>query len=185
MSTVLPQPVTYAAYRQLEADDNLLYELIEGEIVKKAAPSPRHQRVLLNLTFAIRSHLQLHPVGQVFFAPLDVFLDEHNAPQPDLLFVSAARSGIVTDDGIRGAPDLVVEVISPSSIVRDRVDKMKLYARFQVPEYWLVDPNNQSVEVYRYAEGAYELGAFAAQAGTVTSGMLPGLVLDVANLFGD
>ncbi len=185
MSTVLTPPVTYAAYRQLEADDHLLYELIGGEIVKKAAPSPRHQRVVRALFLWLEKHAAQNAQGEVFFAPLDVFLDTHNAPQPDLLFVSAARSGIVTADGIQGAPDLVVEVISPSSIVRDRVDKTKLYACFGVPECWLVDPNNESVEVYRYAEGAYELGAFAAEAGTVTSGVLPSLVLDVANLFGD
>lgn len=114
----------------------------------KSAPSPLHQRVSGNIYFALRSFASQHNLGEVLYAPVDVFLDEHNAPQPDVLFLSNDKLHLVTEDGVQGAPDLVVEIISPSSIKRDRGYKMKLYERHGVGEYWLVDVRTRSVEVY-------------------------------------
>ena len=185
MAEVLEKRYTYADYRDLDVDDNFLYELLDGELVKKSAPSPNHQRVLRNVNDLMWSYVKKHKLGEIFFSPIDVFLDDENVPQPDLVFVAEAQKTRITNDGIMGAPNLVVEVISPSSINRDRFDKLKLYKRYAVAEYWIIDPANQSVEVYAYvaAEKDYDLHAFAVLTGEVTSKQIAGLTLNVTAIF--
>jgi Uma2 family endonuclease len=137
-------------FRHIEFDDNdtFYYELINGELAAKSAPSPYHQRISGNISFALRQFVTANNLGEVLYAPIDVFLDEENASQPDVLFLSKAKQHFVTPGGVQGSPDLVVEIISPSSIKRDRGDKMKLYERCGIGEYWLVDARTRSVEVY-------------------------------------
>lgn len=193
MEAVEIRKLTVAEFHQLEFDENdtHLYELLEGELVKKngpafRAPAPRHQSILANLYYQIETFVrqQLQP-GKVLFAPIDVFLDDVNGPQPDLVFISLPNAHIVTDDGVMGIPDLVVEVISPSSIYRDRVAKKALYERFGVQEYWLVDPADNFIEIYALTDGEYKLlSAASVEEGQLSSGVLPGLVLDLTALFG-
>lgn len=142
--------ISVAEFRRMEFDDTdtFFYELLDGELVAKSAPSPLHQRISRNIFRAMDTYVVSNNLGEVLYAPIDVFLDEHNASQPDVLFLSAGNQHLVTPDGIQGVPDLVVEIISPSSIKRDRGDKMKLYERCGVGEYWLVDARTRSVEVY-------------------------------------
>lgn len=139
--------------------------------------------MLSELNDIVKGHVRANNLGTVLFAPVDVFLNEYNAPQPDLVFVSKARESLITNDGIMGAPDLVVEITSPSSLRRDRFDKMRIFKRFALPEVWLIDPANRSVEVYTLAETEYDLFSFAAETGEVTSKALPELKVDVAGLF--
>lgn len=184
MSTVQTRLVTYAEYKNFESDDNFQYELLNGELVRKSAPSPQHQMVLRNINRQVDAYVSEKKLGEVLFAPIDVFLDEHNAPQPDMVFVSNAKLSLITDDGIMGAPDLVVEIVSPTSIIRDRVDKMRLYTKYQIPEYWIIDPNNRSVEIYAYTpEEGYVSHSFATSAGAVTSNILAGFELNLENVF--
>jgi Uma2 family endonuclease len=165
-------------------DDPYLYELLDGELVKKKAPAPRHQRILAKLYYQIETFARQNQLGEVLFAPLDVFLDDHNGPQPDLVFVAEARRAIITDDGVLGAPDLVVEVISPSSIYRDRVTKKGLYERFGVREYWLIDPADEFIEIYGLQNARYELlGAASPVEGELVSAVLPGIALNLPELF--
>jgi Uma2 family endonuclease len=149
-SYLTSERMTVRDFRQMEFDDNdtFYYELINGELVAKSAPSPFHQRISRNIFRAFDTFVTANNLGEVLYAPIDVFLDEENASQPDVLFLSKANQHLVTVDGVQGAPDLVVEIISPSSIKRDRGDKMKLYERCGVREYWLVDARTRSVEVY-------------------------------------
>ncbi|MDZ7933992.1 MAG: Uma2 family endonuclease [Emticicia sp.] len=137
---------TYAEFRQMEfdEDDRYHYELINGEIVKKSAPSPQHQRLSRNLFRQLDNIILAKKMGEIFYAPIDVFLDEHCVPQPDLVFVSQDNIHRITKDGIECVPDLVVEIISPSSVIRDRVEKKNIYERFGVKEFWLIDPQNDS-----------------------------------------
>ncbi|MBD1207412.1 MAG: Uma2 family endonuclease [Ignavibacteria bacterium] len=115
----------------------------------KSAPSPLHQRISRNIFRALDNFVIANNLGEVLYAPLDVFLDEYNATQPEVLFLSREKQHlVVTPDGVQGAPDLVIEIISPSSMKRDRGDKMKLYERCGIGEYWLVDARTRSVEVY-------------------------------------
>jgi Uma2 family endonuclease len=181
--TPLPPRVRYEEYRAFDVDDTFFYELINGELVKKSAPSPRHQILQSKLFLALGTFVATTNAGIVLCAPVNVFVDEYNVPQPDLLFVAEAHRHFITDDGIFGPPDLVVEILSPHSIARDRVAKMRLYQRLEVPEYWICDPNNQSVEIYERTPDGYELLSFAVEQGLLQSKVLPDLALDAATLF--
>jgi Uma2 family endonuclease len=180
---VLAQKYTYADYRELDVDDNLLYELINGDLVKKSAPSPQHQTVVVNLLFAIKSFINEKNKGRVFVATIDVFLDDYNVPQPDLIFISEAKKGIITQDGIMGVPDLVVEVISPSSWRRDRFEKMKLYKKYEIPEFWLIDPQNKSVEVFTYTDNDFDVFSLGVETDEVQSKILEGFTIKVKTIF--
>lgn len=177
---VLTQKLTYAEFRKLEFADNDLsnYELLDGEIVQKSSPSIQHQRISGNLYFLIRSYLTQNPIGEVFTAPLDVVLEDRTAPQPDVFFVSKDRDFILDErEGVViGTPDLIIEIISPSSVQRDRYQKKGLYERFAVREFWLVDPQNRSIEIFTLSQNQYCLHAFADETGALVSSLvLPGL----------
>lgn len=122
-------------------------EILDGELFVSPAPTWRHQRIIGELFVALRGHVEGRRLGKVAFAPVDVIFDPHNVVEPDLLYVSTGRQGII-GDRIGGAPDLCVEVLSPSSVTRDRQAKHAVYARFGVREYWIVDPDAEAVEVY-------------------------------------
>ena len=145
----LPQ-ITWQDVQQLPDDGNR-YEAIDGELCVTPAPSLRHQRILMRLTLALH-HLLVEPGhGELFFAPTGVeFPATEEGVQPDLLFVSNQRRGILADQWIRGAPDLVVEILSPTTAHRDRGVKRKLYDRQGVSVYWIVDPDARAVEVWTF-----------------------------------
>jgi Uma2 family endonuclease len=165
-------------------DDPYLYELIDGELVQRKANAPRHQLVLGELVSALHQFTETNQLGEVLLGPVDVFLDDNTSPQPDLVFVAEARRTIITDDGVMGAPDLVVEVISPSSVFRDRVTKKALYERFGVAEYWLIDPADEFIEIYGLQNNRYELlGAASPLEGELVSAVLPGISLNLPELF--
>ena len=126
----------------------------------------------------------LHRAGEVFLAPCDVILSNQDVAQPDILFVSNSRSGIVTEANIQGAPDLVVEILSPGTATYDRGYKQALYSRHGVREYWLVDPDADTVEVL--AEGAEDLGLQTThrRGESLTSPLLAGLAIDLEQVFG-
>jgi Uma2 family endonuclease len=174
---------TYTDYKNLDVDDNFLYELINGELVQKSAPSPRHQDILMNLIRHLDGFVFSKKLGKVLCAPVDVFVDEHNVPQPDLLFVNNEHRGYITPDGLFGPPDLVVEIVSPSSITRDRVDKMRIYRNFGIPEYWIVDPRYASIEIFYLTGKEYELYSVAVEKGAVQSKVLEGLVVNMDDMF--
>lgn len=159
------------------------FELIDGEIVARNYPTTTRQQLLADLHLLIGGHAKTNKLGKVLFAPFGVVLDSFNDVQPDLMFVSTAKQGIVQEDGIFGIPDLVVDIISPSSIKTDRGKKFKLYERIGVSEYWIVDVNNRSVEIYQRQESGYELASFAAGIGEVESFVLTGLRIAVDALF--
>ncbi len=160
------RPVTFDEYRALP-DDGPRFELIYGELIMAASPRSLHQRVAFRLALALQEHVDSRELGEVFIAPFDVRVSEYSAVQPDIFFVSVARKEIIGDDFCEGAPDLVVEVISPSNKRIDLIRKRVLYAEFGVPEYWIVDPDAQSMSVNlldgkHYAEHVFtggELGS--------------------------
>jgi Uma2 family endonuclease len=148
-------PFTYDDYKTLTASTDDRYELIDGDLYMVPAPTVTHQVVAKNILFLLEQHVRATHCGRVLGPPLDIVLgigDERSVVQPDVLFISNERAGIVTEPEIVGAPDLVVEVLSPSSSKRDRSLKMSLYARTGVREYWIVDPKLQRVEVFSLGE---------------------------------
>ncbi len=176
---------TVEEFRQMEFEgEDAYYELINGEIVKKAAPTPLHRAVSGSLFFYLFQFVLEKKLGRVFSAPIDVYLHEFSHVLPDILFISKENSGIIDmKEGILGVPDLVIEIISPSSIYRDRVLKNNDYEVAGVKEYWLVDPKNQAIEVYENVENAFRLFSFAAEEGTVKSKLLEGFELEITTLF--
>lgn len=176
---------TYSDYKNLDVDDNFLYELINGELVQKSSPSPRHQLISGNLYVAIKSHASEKKLGTVLYAPVDVFIDDYNAPQPDLLFIKTEHKTYITKDGVFGPPDIVIEILSPSSITRDRIDKMRIYRRFGIPEYWIVDPKYASIEVYQLIEKEYELFSSAVETGSIQSKILEIFTLNINDVFAE
>lgn len=133
---------TVEDYLQLE--EGLLAQVIDGHLIMSPAPTPRHQLVLGELYTLFKTSLR----GEVFFSPIDLYIDEKNVLQPDLVFIANANQEIITDRGIEGVPDLVVEVISPSNSFVDRNTKKKKYLEIGIKEYWIVDPANQTLEIY-------------------------------------
>lgn len=146
--------LTYEDYL-LFPDDGKRHEIIDGDHYVTPAPKTKHQRISVNLATAMTSFAKRHGMGLVLTAPCDVILSDDNVVQPDLLFVSTARASIVTEDNIRGAPDLVVEIISETTRKKDEVTKRKLYERFGVQEYWVVDPELETVKIFRRAQQGY------------------------------
>jgi len=179
MATTL---VTYEEYAAMPDDGNR-YEVIEGELCVVPAPNRKHQRVLLNLLMELANFVKTHELGHMYVSPFDVVLSNINVVQPDILYVSNGRLNILTDAGAAGAPDLAVEVLSPSTRRRDRVTKLRLYENFGVEEYWMVDMERASVHVHR-REGDKLVPAGEARE-TLETPLLPGLTIEVAGLFED
>jgi len=144
--------ITWQDVQQLP-DDGHRHEAIGGELYVTPAPSSRHQRILRRLLYALEAILGSRGLGELFFAPIGVeFPATEEGVQPDLVFVSRAQRGIIVEEGIRGAPDLVVEILSPTTAGRDRGVKQKLYERQSVEQYWIVDPAAGAVEVWTFGE---------------------------------
>jgi Uma2 family endonuclease len=170
---------TYEEYYRLNDDQR--YEIIDGNLLMAPAPDTWHQSWIGELYTILRNHVQ-HKLGKVFVSPVDVVLDQENTVQPDLVFISNANLGIIKQRAIFGTPELLVELISPSSVRRDRYDKKDLYARFGVKEYWIGDPANKSLEILTLKEGRYELHCAAEVQGKLSSLVLPGLEFDLAEV---
>ena len=166
--------MTYADYAAMP-DDGHRYQVIEGKLTMTPAPNMLHQEALANLFRLVDDHVRGAGLGKVLFAPCDVVLSDENVVQPDLLFISKERLNIITDANVQGAPDLVVELLSPGTANLDRTRKRDLYARFGVREYWLVSPEAGTAEVLVLRKAAFErLGLHGAGDG-VTSEVLSGL----------
>jgi Uma2 family endonuclease len=169
-------------------DDGKRHELIDGEHYVTPSPNTKHQLVLGNLHLLIASWLQGHAVGRVFFAPYDVVFSNVDVVEPDLLYFSNERAAsVITPAHARGAPELVVEVESPSTRQRDETIKRRLYERFGVSEYWVVDPELDVVRIYRRAGDAFGRAIeLTREAGDVlTTPLLPGLDMPLERIFRD
>ncbi|MGZ8423523.1 MAG: Uma2 family endonuclease [Candidatus Binatia bacterium] len=148
--------LTYEDYAAMPNDGNR-YEILEGELAVTPAPSTRHQIASAKLFKLLSRYIDEESLGILLYAPVDLILESTSVLQPDLLFVSKGRQSIITDRAIEGAPDLVVEVLSPTTSRNDRVTKAQIYARHKVPAYWIVDPDQETVEVYLLNVDSYRL----------------------------
>jgi Uma2 family endonuclease len=169
-------------------DDGLRHELIDGEHFVTASPNLRHQRILGELYGLLWSWLTDHPMGPVYFAPIDVVLSPIDVVVPDLVYMSHERAAqISTLQAIRGMPELIVEVLSPSTRKRDETRKRDLYERDGVDEYWIIDPVNDAVRVHRRGlDGTFtapQTLSLLASSHVLTTDLLPGLEIPLARLF--
>lgn len=178
-----PAETTRYTYDDLASfpDDGLRRELIDGELIVTPAPRPRHQDVGASLTARLWLHTQEHG-GKVYPAPLDVFFSDEDVVQPDVLFIRPEHQGRIEEKFVRSAPDIVVEVSSPSTRRLELVRKRDLYERYGVPEYWYVDVETDRVEIYRLAEDQYSHPQILGRGDKLTSPLLPGFAVVVDDL---
>ena len=184
VSEPLRPKLTYEDFLGLP-DDGKRHELIDGEHYVTRAPFIRHQAVVAALTHWLRAHVLEEGLGLVLPAPVDIVFSEHDVVEPDVVFVSEERQDRVTEANIQGAPDLVVEVLSAGTRRRDEITKRHLYERHGVREYWLIDPELETVKVWRAGEPGFERTAELSLEGgdALTTPMLPGLDLPLSRLF--
>ncbi len=184
MATETSTRMTYEEYLKLP-DDGKHYEIIDGELLVNPAPIPTHQRIVGRIWFALYRHFVAHGGGEVLSSPLDVVFDEDNMLEPDLVVITTASAGIVGEKNLRGAPDLVVEVLSPSTRRRDEIQKRKIYDENGVAEYWIVDPELETVKIHRRVDAAFQRVAEISTetGGTITTPILAGFALDIHDVF--
>ena len=176
------KPFTYDEYLRLP-DDGKRWEIIRGELLMTPAPIVLHQRISRNLGWVFVAHVEDRGIGEVLYAPTDVVLSHTNVVEPDILYVSTERSHIITEKNIQGAPDLIVEILSPSTEARDRTDKRGLYAEYGVREYWIVDPEERIVEVLVLEEDEYRLYVRYEEKDVLLSPMFPDLEIELRRVF--
>ena len=159
------------------------FQLIDGDLFMSPSPRRFHQKLVLRLAVILQGYFDRHPLGEIYVAPSDVIFTEDTILNPDIYFVSRERAGILTEQGAEGAPDLVVEVLSPSTAALDLGRKREIYAKSGVREMWVVSPKTQSVEVYRFAEKADEPVVLLGEGDTLTSPLFLDLAIRISELF--
>jgi Uma2 family endonuclease len=179
--------LTYEDYVHFP-EDGQRHELIDGEHFVTPTPVRKHQAIVTNLCGMMWSYLQVRPIGRIFVAPFDVIFSNFDVVQPDLLYLSRQRlTEVETSPWVKGAPNLVVEVGSSSTRKRDETIKRRLYERFGVEEYWVIDPELDAIHVYRRAAGQYQrvLELFLERGDVLTTPLLPELNLSLSKIFED
>ena len=178
---VIPK-LTFEEFRQLP-EDGRRYELVRGEVHLTPSPTTKHQIILARLYASLEAYLSKTHLGRVLFAPLDVRLSADTALQPDLIFVAKAHAAIIQEDYLRGTPDLVVEILSPSTAAHGRATKLPLYAEAGVAEMWIIDPQAKTIEILKLQGNKYLVDAALAGRLTLTSSFFPGWELALPDLF--
>lgn len=175
---------TYAEFARLPDDGNR-YEIIDGELEVTPSPQPKHQDLIGALTERLRPFVRQNQLGRIYPGPIDLLFAEGDYLVPDLVFVRQERLDTVTDRGVESAPDLVVEVLSPSTAMRDRGIKRSRYAHYGVPEYWIIDPDRRFIDVYKLHEHADRPARAVDRLRWQPVEGGPALELDIAELFED
>lgn len=173
---------TYEDYLKLPIDGKT-YQIIGGNLFMTAAPLIYHQAISRNLAFIIWEFVKDHDMGDVFFSPIDIVFSSVNVVQPDIIYISKERLDIKKEKAVFGAPDLVIEILSPTTMEIDVLFKKTIYQRFGVREYWLVDPTEKKVEVYFLEGGKYEAKGIFFQDDVVEVRMIQGLGVELTNVF--
>jgi Uma2 family endonuclease len=176
-----PQSMTYDEYCLLP-DDGKRYQVIEGELIASPSPHYRHQRIVWSLGQILFAYAETRRLGEVVGAPIDVILEPNTIVQPDLLFIRRDNLGII-GNVISGAPDLCIEVLTPSTGLHDRYAKKAVYARCGVLEYWIIDPAREVVSVFEIDGDTYRVRIEATGDGIVTSGVLTGFQIIAQSVF--
>ncbi|QGP92122.1 Putative restriction endonuclease [Neomoorella glycerini] len=172
---------TYDDYCRLP--EGAPYQLIGGELVLTPSPTSYHQIISMQLVSKMVAYVTTNDLGIVLDAPLDVYLEETETYQPDILFISRERLNIIKKEKIIGAPDLVVEILSPTTAYYDLRKKYRIYEKHGVREYWLVDPEERCVQVYIAEAGKFKLDQEVEKKGIVCSRVIEGFSIDAAAIF--
>ena len=173
--------LTYQDYANTPDDER--YELIDGDLIMSASPIIAHQTNQSELGYYLKRFVKLNDLGDVLYSDTDVVLSDTDVVQPDLLFISKERQHIIGEANIQGAPDLVVEILSPSTARRDWGVKRELYAKHGVKEYWIADPANKIVWVMLLKDGVLEIQQTCYPGDTIASSVLAGFTVKVDDIF--
>ena len=189
MASTFPQSIphgkiilTYDDYRLLP-DDRNRYEILDGELSVTPAPGTKHQRISGRLYLILANHILTDQLGDIYAAPTDLILAPTTVAQPDLIFIGNDRRHIVTERAIEGPPTLLIEILSPTTSRTDRLTKAQLYAKHQVPHYWLVDPDQRTLEAYELVKDHYDLVASVKDAEVFSPSLFPSLSIRLADLW--
>jgi Uma2 family endonuclease len=159
------------------------YEILNGNLCMVSSPNTKHQRVSKKLLVALARQVEERNLGEIFVAPYDVILSGDNIVQPDIFFIAGGRVGLVGELNLQGTPDLVIEILSADSRRKDLEIKKKIYARFGVGEYWIVNPDAETVEVQIWSEIGYLRHALYAKSGCLSSPLLPSVRIRLQEIF--
>ncbi|MBI2470883.1 MAG: Uma2 family endonuclease [Planctomycetes bacterium] len=170
----------YQDYLQLSEDKR--YEIIDGDLFMVPSPNERHQYILSNVFYVLFDYVRKNKLGAIYCAPFDILFSEEDIVQPDVIFVSNENKKVITKDNIKGSPDLLVEILSPSTSRRDIGIKKKLYAGHGVREYWIVDPERETVEVFRLKGPEFEGKRYGIQ-DSLSSDVIKDLAIEVKEIF--
>ena len=183
MATSIIEKKRYTYDDYLKTPDDKRYELIEGELYMTPSPITNHQRISRKIEFLLEKFVTENELGEIFDAPYDVYFDDENVVQPDILFISKDRLNIIGDKNLQGAPDLVIEILSESNAYRDLIQKKKLYARHGVKEYWIVVPGEKTIDIHILKEKTYQLYKTLGQDDTLESQILKGFKMELKAIF--
>ncbi|MDN3512998.1 MAG: Uma2 family endonuclease [Candidatus Brocadia sp.] len=172
---------TYDDYAAM--DDDKRYELIEGELYMVPAPGFQHQTISRNLGVVLWEFVKENNLGTVLYAPFDVVLSETDVVQPDIIFLSKERMDLMTEKNLRGAPDLAIEILSSTTKERDKLVKKRLYGDYGVKEFWIVDPDKETVEIMVWKETGFGTFGIYCIDDELTSPLLKGFRLDLKEVF--
>lgn len=174
--------LTYEDYVGLP-NDGKRYEILDGELSVSPAPTSRHQIVVTNLITILNVFIREHRLGRVLVAPTDLILAATTIVQPDVLFIRSERATIISERGIEGPPDLIVETLSTGTARQDRTTKATLYAHFAVSHYWIVDPEARTIELYELEGDSYRLVTRDSGDATIRPALFPGLEIRLAEVW--
>lgn len=182
---MLKTKIKYTYDDYVAIDDDKRYELIEGELYMVPSPGFCHQTVSMNISHPLKKFVKINNLGTVLYAPFDVVLSETDVVQPDIIFVSKERMGLMTEKNLRGAPDLAIEILSSSTKERDKLVKKRLYGEYGVKEFWIVDPDKRAIEIMVLGESGFETFGIYFIDDELTSPLLKSFVLDLKEVFSD
>jgi Uma2 family endonuclease len=181
--TTKPDLLTYDDYVTFPDSDGIRKEIIEGELFMSPAPATKHQLILLRLAKILDDYVYQKNLGTLLIAPCDVIFSNINVIQPDIFYISNENYEILTALNIKGAPDLIIEILSPSSVDNDRIYKKLVYEKFGVKEYWIVDPQEEIIEVWSLKDTRFQIFHKAKKTQKFKSKLLEDLELDLSLIF--
>jgi Uma2 family endonuclease len=180
-ANVRAEPLTVEDYRA--TPEGTRYQLVEGDLYRMSpGPNLFHQDIAGNIYRLLRDHVEKHRLGRVYIAPADVYLSRHDVVQPDVFFVATANLSILAEDGAHDGPDLVVEVLSPSSASLEKT-KLRVYVRHGVKEHWLIDPTLRQIHLYRFSENPTKAMRLVDEDESFESALLPAFTIRAADVF--
>jgi len=172
---------TYEDYSRLP--EGSPYQLFGGELIMVPAPTPYHQRISRKIEFLLLQHVEKNELGEVLDSPIDVYFSEEDTFQPDIIFISKEKSNIIGEIKIEGVPDLIIEILSPSTAYYDLGRKYKVYEKAGVREYWLIHPDRKRIEVYINKDERFQLLNAVEETGIIKSELLKDFEVELAKVF--